>query len=823
MLGVLYSDMCYTFSKLFTSMAKNSPVSFEGYLRPLRSLSRWTVPTLFFLLPLAFSPFTSEALEMTKQVIMFVLVFLSALGLLGASVLERRFTLRGSWFMNLVPAVFLVAIFLSTIFSQAGLESWLGYDAQQYVSFLTSAVGVVLFYVLVNSSDTRLARQSLLALLLASSIIGAIVLLSLFGINILPFAFTKIVGFNTIGNVNALAAWLVPVSLVGLGFFLVDTKDEHAVVSGGSTGVLVRILIWFVAVVTLFLLIIIDFWTLWAAYMVGLASLMALSFLEPSHFPNNRRLIAPALLFVMATIFLFVRTPLRVQVPAVVTPSVSTSWDIAYQTVRKDTQNFLFGSGPGTFDLDYVQHRPVEINNTIFWNTRFDRAQIHPLTILATNGVLGFVSWIVLLIVILSLGLGRIARGRQETEWRVNYALLSGWVALLVLQLLSPANMSMMFLFWGLSGLLVAEAVTSTKDLKFSEAPRAALAVTAGFAAFAVLGLLTLFAVATRYSAEMAFAKAARMNTGGVEPQALVTQMTKAVSRDGKNPVYLRNLATAYLAQAGVVVGEGAADESFSDDDRQKLAQVADASIKAAGRALALGKNDSVNWAINGLIYREFMPYIQGAQDYAATMFTEALKLEPNNAAYKTDLGRVYLTVADRAQQIQDLKDATQVIKDTAAANEKSHLETAVNLLNDALRLKPDYAPAHYYLAAAYERQDKLEDAANRLKSLTEVSPNDSGLGFQLAVIYIKMEKLDDAEKELQRVLEIDQNYSNAMWYLAAIKANRNQAPEALALLRRIEKLNPDNTTVKQSISTLEAGGTTATEPSPLDTTQPRP
>lgn len=804
-------------------MAKNSPVSFESYLRPLRSLTRWTIPVLFFLLPLAFAPFTSDALEMNKQVVMVVLVFLSALGLLGSMVIERKISVRGGWLINIVPVVFLVAILLSTVFSQAGLESWLGYGAQAYVSFLTIAAGVTLFYVLVNSSDTKLARQSLLALLLASSVIGVIAMLSLVGMHILPFAFTKIIGFNTIGNVNALVAWLIPVSLVGLGFFLVDSRDEHSVVSAGSTGVLVRILIWFVAIVTLVFLTVIDFWTLWAAYMIGLATLVLLSFLEPSHFPNNRRLAAPAVLFLIATVFLFIKTPVRVQVPAVVTPSIATSWDIAHKTLVRNPQSFLFGSGPGTFDLDYAQYRPVEINNTIFWNTRFDRAQVHPLTVLATNGVVGFVTWLLVLTVILSLGLGRIARGRQESEWRVNYALVAGWVALLFLQLFTPANMSMTMLFWGLSGLLVAEAVTRSKDMNFSEAPRAALAVTAGFAGFVVIGLLTLFAVMSRYSAEVAFAKAARLNAAGANPQALVDQMAKAVQRDGKNAVYQRNLATAYLAQAGVVIGEGAADKDFSDTDKQKLAQVADASVNAAGHALALGRHDAVNWAINGLIYRELMPYIQGAQDYAATMFTEALKLEPNNAAYKTDLGRVYLTVADRAQQIQDLKDATQDIKDTAAANEKSHLETAVNLLNEALRVKPDYAPAHYYLAAAYERQGKLEDAAGRLKALTEISPNDTGLGFQLAVIYIKMEKLDEAEKELQRVLEIDKNYSNAMWYLAAIKANRNQVPEALALLRRIEKLNPDNTTVKQSITTLEAGGTTSPQPNPLETTQPKP
>jgi tetratricopeptide (TPR) repeat protein len=228
-----------------------------------------------------------------------------------------------------------------------------------------------------------------------------------------------------------------------------------------------------------------------------------------------------------------------------------------------------------------------------------------------------------------------------------------------------------------------------------------------------------------------------------------------------------------------------------------------------------------VNWAINGLIYRELMPFIQNAQNYAASMYVKALELEPNNAAYQTDLGRVYLAVADRAQEIQDLKDIDPEVKATAATNETENLRIAAENLEKAIRLKPDYAPAHYYLAAAYERQGNLEDAAARLQALTQVQPNDAGLGFQLAVIYLKMEKTDEAEKELERILVVSPDYSNAMWYLAAIKANAGDTAAALSLLRRVDKLNPDNTVVKQSITNLESGKVTPADPGPIEAVAP--
>jgi cytochrome c-type biogenesis protein CcmH/NrfG len=798
-------------------MPRTASVSFEKLAQPLRTLVQWSIPALFFLTPLVFAPFTTEALEMNKQVVLVVLVFLAAIGLLGNMLIERRVTLRGGWLVNVVPLVFLAAMLLSTIFSIAGVESWLGYGGQEYVSFLTAATGVALFYVLVNGSDTKLARRSLLALLLSSSIVGLLTLLSLVSIYLIPFAFTHSAGFNTVGNINAFVAWLIPISLAGLGFFLVDSDDEGSVIPGGATGVFTRILVAFVTFVTVLLLVAIDFWTLWAAFMVGLAALMFLSFLEPSHFPNMRRLAVPGVLFAIAVIFLFIKTPLKLQVPVVVSPSIGSSWDIAMQTLGQNPQSALFGSGPGSFDLDYARFRPVEVNTTIFWNTRFDRAQVHPLTVLATNGVVGLLSWLAFVLVVASFGLGRIIRGRQETEWRVNYALLAGWLSLFVLQLLTPFNMALTVLFWGLSGLLVAEAVSKTRQMSFADAPRAALGVTSGFALFVVIGLLTIFAMASRHTAEMAFAKAARLDAKGATPQELIDQMAKAVERDGTNSVFERNLATAYLAQAGVVVGEGVQDDDFGTEDKQKLAAVADASIRAAASAASHGENDAVNWAINGLIYRELMPFIQNAQNYAASMYVRALELEPNNAAYQTDLGRVYLAVADRAQEIQDLPDVDAEVKTTAATNEAENLRIAVENLEAAIRLKPDYAPAHYYVAAAYERQGNLDDASERLKALTQVQPNDVGLGFQLAVIYLKMDKSEEAEVELARILEVYPDYSNAMWYLAAIKANDGETAEALALLRRVEKLNPENTVVKESITNLEAGGPAPVDPAPID------
>lgn len=797
-------------------MPRNVSVSFEKLAKPFARLTRLAIPTLFFLIPLAFAPFTSEALEMNKQVVMFVGVFLAACGWLGNMVAERQVRVRGGWILNIIPLIFLLVMLVSTALSLTGLTAWLGYGGQEYMSFLTAALGVVLFYVLLNDSDTVLARRSLVALLSAASLIGLVTLFSLFGLNLIPFAFTHVVGFNTVGNINGFAAWLIPIVIAGLGLYLVDDQTGQSMIPAGVTGVMVKVMIAFLTGILLLLLVAIDYWTLWAAFMVGLATLTFMSFLAPKHFPNLRRLLVPGVIFFVAVFFLFIKTPVSLKLPVVVSPSVNTSWDIATATLGQDATRLLVGSGPGSYALDYARYHPAEVNNTVFWNTRFDRAQMQPLTILTSNGVLGALSWLMLVLVVAVYGLGRLARDRQESAWQMGYVLMASWSALLTVLLLTPANMSQIVLFWGLSGLVVGESAIKSRVWNFQVAPRSALAVTGAFVLFTVAGVLCLFVLVSRETADMAFVKAARLNNAGVDPQALVDTMSQAVARDGSNPVYARNLATAYLAQASKIVSDGLADDDFSAEEKQALALAANSAIKSASLAVKLGSYDGLNWSTNGLIYRELMPFLPNAQNYAASTYLKALELEPSNAAYQTDLGRVYLAVADRAQEVQNLKDVDDDTKAIAETNETEDLRLAAEALEQAVRLKPDYAPAHYYLAATYERQGNLEDASKRLAALTQVHPDDVGLGFQLSVIYLKMDKQAEAKTELERILVIYPDYSNAMWYLAAIKANERDVDGALDLLRRVLKLNPDNTVVAESIKNLETGGATPTVPEPI-------
>ena len=59
------------------------------------------------------------------------------------------------------------------------------------------------------------------------------------------------------------------------------------------------------------------------------------------------------------------------------------------------------GSGQGTFLANFAQFKPVEFNNSQFWNIRFDKGANYLAEIAVTMGVLGVLSYLVVVLMFL--------------------------------------------------------------------------------------------------------------------------------------------------------------------------------------------------------------------------------------------------------------------------------------------------------------------------------------------------------------------------------------------------------------------------------------
>ncbi|MFA6132036.1 MAG: tetratricopeptide repeat protein [Patescibacteria group bacterium] len=796
-----------------TSVGKRKRVSLAN-AGLYETVIRWSLYALFFFLPIFFLPFTNEAFEVSKQTLMVILAFVALLAWLGSMVMEKKLAFRAGW-LNLLPALLLLGGLVSSIFSLAGYQSWVGQSSQEYTSFLTLAVSVVIFYVLMNKAgETTVQRNIFFAILSATSLSALITLLNIFGLGFIPFLTAH--GANTVGTITSFTVFLTIMMVFSMGMWLVGKKERNDFFPVGIKGAVTRGLVIFLSVATTILLVAIDFWVLWVLAIFGMLLVMVFVFLQQNEFGKSNRFIVPLIIILISIFLLFLTSPIKLNLPLVIGPSYGTSWDITKQVLSDGPMPLIFGSGPGTFSFDYTKYKPDEVNQTIFWDTNFDRAKSQGLTTLATFGVVGLGFWLLLVLVIGLKALGRLLKEREHDEWKITYVLFASWATLILANLLYSSNMSLTFLFWALTGLLASQVALKIKETGFVSSPKLGLVFSFAFVLVSVGVIVTLFVTGQRYASEVAFAKAVELDNAGAPIEQITAKLGEAVSLNSLSDIYYRNLSQAFLLRTKDTITTATADESKIDaNEASIIQQLVKAAMTSADRAAYLSPNNVSNWVQRGNVYRDVMPVVTGAEDVAAASYLKAMELEDNNPAYSTGLARLYLAVSDRAR---NLKSSTnKELAASAVESEKNSLVSAEQYLNQSIVLKADYAPAHYYLAAVLERQGKLKDAAARLAALRDYKPLDVGLGFQLSMLYIRLTDYDSAQKELERILELSPNYSNARWYLASMYEIDGKLNEAINQVAKVAELNPGNQAVQTRLSKLKSGQLTTQVPTPVE------
>lgn len=791
----------------------------SGEANLFRRITRWATYLMFLLIPLFFLPWTTSVLEHNKQLLFILFVVIGLVAWLGQMVMRKELTFKSGW-LNLIPGLYFVSVLVASITSSAGYQTWVGQSSQEYTSFLSITLFLVLFFMLMNeASDTLVQRRVLSALLLSSSISGLLTLFGMFNLFHLPFPFAQSVGFNTVGTLNGFVSFMSMVMFVGLAMWLVSQQGRDRVIPLGRTGNVLRALIVITTVVNLLALVAIDFWVFWIINIIGVLLLGAFVFIQSQEFPHPRRFTLPLVVLFVSVLLLFLPTPLRLQLPVVISPSYATSWEISKTTLSSSVGNLLFGSGPGTYLYDYLAYKPASVNTSPFWSMRFDRAKSDILTTFATMGVVGGVLWLALMIWVAAKAIGRLVFERDHEEWKMTYVIFIGWSILFLTHLLYSSNFTVSFLLWGFTGLLASQVMLKTWQSDFSRSPRLGLATSFAFVVVAVGVLVSLFITGSRYAAEVAFARAVAIDQSEVGTiDEVISELNRAVSFNSLSDVYQRNLSSAYMLKAQELIAASATETERTPEQTQAIIDAVTAAINAAARATTIEPNYVSNWVVRGSLYRDVMGFAQGAEDLASQAFLNAILLEPNNPVHQTNLGRVYLIVAERARSLKTAEDPE--LAEEATIQEVNLLISAEQTFLKAIELKTDYLPAHYYLAAVYERQGKLEQAAARLVALRNNNPGDIGLAFQLTQLLIRLQEYDVARQELERIVELSPDYSNALWYLASMYEIDGDQDKAIETIERVVELNPDNEFAQSRLARLKAGESTTILPEPIQAGQ---
>jgi len=408
---------------------------------------------LFIFVPLVWLPNTSELFEFNKLILTYTLTTLIIGVWAIRCILEKKFIFKRT-LLDWPILLFLFSNFLSLIFSIDPHVSWFGYYSRWNGGLLSLLSYSLLYWAFVSNMDSKSALRAVHCALWAAAIVAIYGSLEHFGFSISCLLTTDSFNvscwvqdvqtrvFATLGQPNWLAAYIVALIFIPLA-------SKRLVLKGVS-------LLLFIAL-------------LFTKSRSGLLAFAISSLVF--WLPQLKKSFKPFLIlnFLILILVFAVKNPIRDLViksssPAPVGPALEVGgtesgsirkivWTGATRIWTSNIKNLLIGTGPETFAQAYYQYRPIEHNQTSEWELLYNKAHNEFLNYLATTGVFGLLSYLVLLFFM--------ARQMLNTRYLIlNTALLAGWVSISVTNFWGFSVVIMQLLLF----LLPAIAITLEND-----------------------------------------------------------------------------------------------------------------------------------------------------------------------------------------------------------------------------------------------------------------------------------------------------------------------------------------------------------------------
>ena len=813
-------------------------------------LIKLSVYGLVFLMPLFWLPITNEVFEFNKQALLIALTSVALMSWLARMIVVQKKLVFRRTPLDIFVLVFMVVMSVSAVFSIDPISSWLG----AYGQFSDSVAGFLamglLYFIITNNTasdkasvkenlDSEKKREKNLVLsvskmvnwfLTSSWLVVIIAYFSVFGIwskiPDLPIIM-KISSFNTIAlSFESFAFFLVVIISLLTGIILnypsdsrkkedIETAKESKIKKlkdkSKDLGELVKVSHYLLLVLAVILMVMINSWAAWMA--LGLVMLFLLVFAFSTRLFKDKvnLLITPIVLAVFAVLSLTgVLGQAKQYGPSFLTPNTPREINLTYSATSKVSwQAFLdhpvIGSGPGTFEANFKQYKPEQINKTQFWNSSFDKASSQFLEMFATTGALGIVSYLAIIFVFLLVSFLAFRRFKKEGANRLSdsqigvmLGLILGWMALFLSQVLYVGNTTILSFFWIFTALTLvgwqrSKLVPVKKhSFTFKEVPEIGLVMNVVMLIL-LFGFVALVYMGGRfYAADVVYADVLSSIQRGknvLKVEDGIKKLEKAVNLHPYRWNYRRTLAQAYLAGA-----QSEANKSQKDRNVKILQRYATGAVQQARVATQISPNLVGTWYNLGLIYRDARLIINGALPFTEKAFKKAAELAPRDPSVYQELCRVNL--------LQD----------------KKKLDDALKYCQKAVDLKENYLDAYFQLALAYEKKGDLEAAINELQSLLQTLKGKSirkgsaeanavsEIYFQLGRFHFSLKNFEDAVKMFEQSVMTRPSYANGHYALALSYESIGKIKYALTQYQITDKLiGGSNEALKQKINSLRA------------------
>ena len=740
---------------------------------------RWSLYGALALTPFFFLPTTPYPVDLSKQTLLAALACVAALAWLTKAISLGKFEYARSR-AGIPLGALVVLVGISAFFSGAAGVGFMGVTGAEADTALALGTFAVLYFLFAatfrEKDDARRAFVACMAGAVPVVVHGA---LQVIMVRPFPWDFTRLLGFNPIGTVNALGLYLCFAFVLAFG-------GAHYCAWGR------RMRIWLIAMAVLSA-VLAFFVGYWASFSALIAAILIQVALDPARHaspkaPSRRGLVPMAVIaacvFMVVTAFGILPVPLpRINVQPEIAPSIAVSWHIVKGTAREGVRSFLLGSGPATYSYQYGKYRDAAFNATSVWNVDFSQGFNAVLTHLVSWGV--FLTVLLLLFIAgIVLEAVRFARGKRGYDG-VQASFAAAGAYLVVALFLYPQNFTLYFLLCAIAGILTAVS-----------APRAEVSckpfVRSLFLVLALLGFAGfLYMDGRRYLGAVRFGRGVALARTPSGIESSLPMLASGVSLDSRNDVYLRVIAEAFLARANAVASAGqAAGGSLSPADRARIAADSASAVAASERAVQINPGNAAGWLALARTYEAVMAVRSDAAQGAFAAYAVAERLRPNDPSVPAGIGMAHMAYADLLPK--EKRDP--------------EWQVAVLAFDKAISLKPDYFPAHLALVAAFDRQGKSAEAVVRAERMRALASADPLASFQLGILHYQAGRMAKAQDSFEGAVRQAPEYADALWFLGLVYDQAGNHTDALAAFERVLQLNPGNKGVTQAIANLRSG-----------------
>lgn len=614
------------------------------------NMSLLMVGLLFVLFPVFFLDKTTDAFVLTKQLL---LISLSSLALLIYGIrtlIDGKLRLRTTPFD--VPVGLLVLIALaSAIFSANRYDALIAFVPFLFVGFL--------YFVIVNTVRTQKQLLFLLATLTIGAVLAsAMTILSFLKAYPLPFAYSHVPYFTTLGSQLDQALYFALILPIA-GYF------GYEYLNGANRKQNTQ----------------------------SLANAAEGNHKKPA---GSMGLFGLAFVIIAAGLGLTVYWLLTSQNPLIL--PYATGLQTAFAAISQSDNVFkslLLGSGFGTFINDFSLFKPASYNlNQTLWALTFFRSSSFALELMATTGLLGIITFAFLIYKVV-----------REKNFFLPLILA------LFASLLLPYSFTLVALLFILLALFAIVCMHNNPH-KYGDAEFSLTALNKGFlikvpegghieqnkterrisriipSIFLVLLLivlaLPLYLVGRFALSDLIFQQSlvAASKNDGISTYQL---QTEAINAFPYRDIYYRSFSQTNLALANAIATSQPKDASPSAEAQSNILKLIQQSINAGRTAVSVSPTTAFNWNNLSSIYRSLIGFGQNADKFTILTLNQAIALDPNNPQQYVDLGGVYYQLGQ--------------------------FDDAIRQFQIAVNLKQDYANGYYNLGHAYEEKQQFEQA----------------------------------------------------------------------------------------------------------------